>query len=173
MARLRNAGPVACSMLAVDSTTPCVSTMQKSMFKARAAAFAAICLLSVSASAAFAADASVSQLKTIDTHEGTGATAVPGADVTVDYTGWLYDADAPDNHGKKFDSSLDRGQPFSFTLGAGQVIEGWDKGVKGMKVGGERTLIIPADMAYGAQGAGARIPPNAPLIFDVELKDVE
>lgn len=173
MARLRNAGPAACSMLVAHLTTPRVSTMQKSTLKAHAAAFAAICLLSVSASAAFAADASVSQLKTIDTHEGTGATAVPGAEVTVDYTGWLYKADAKNHHGDKFDSSHDRNQPFSFTLGAGQVIEGWDEGVKGMKVGGERTLIIPADMAYGAQGAGARIPPNAPLIFDVELKDVE
>lgn len=160
-------------MLAFDQTTDEFSTMHKSTLKAHAALFAAICLLSVSANTAFAADASVSQLKTIDTQKGTGATAVPGAKVTVDYTGWLYKTDAKNHHGEKFDSSHDRNQPFSFTLGAGQVIQGWDEGVKGMKVGGERTIIIPADKAYGAQGAGGVIPPNAPLIFDVELKDVE
>ena len=141
--------------------------------KQRFAALVTICLLGLVATSSAAADNTVAELKTIDTKVGTGAEAVSGADVTVDYTGWLYDADAPDNHGKKFDSSLDRGQPFTFVLGAGRVIQGWDKGVQGMKVDGERTLIIPADMAYGAQGAGARIPPNAPLIFDVELKDVE
>jgi FKBP-type peptidyl-prolyl cis-trans isomerase len=96
---------------------------------------------------------------------GTGATAVSGKTVKVHYTGWLTD-------GKKFDSSLDRGQPFMFSLGAGQVIKGWDEGVKGMKVGGKRQLRIPPELGYGARGAGGAIPPNATLIFDVELLDV-
>jgi len=93
--------------------------------------------------------------------------------VSVHYTGWLYDANAEDKKGEKFDSSLDRNQPFEFPLGAGQVIQGWDQGVAGMKIGGKRTLIIPPEMGYGARGAGAVIPPNATLIFDVELLDVK
>ena len=96
---------------------------------------------------------------------GTGATAESGKSVKVHYTGWLTD-------GKKFDSSVDRGQPFGFSLGAGQVIKGWDEGVKGMKVGGKRQLRIPPDLGYGARGAGGVIPPNATLIFDVELLEV-
>ena len=96
---------------------------------------------------------------------GTGATAVAGKTVTVHYTGWLTD-------GKKFDSSLDRGQPFMFPLGAGRVIKGWDEGVAGMKIGGKRQLRIPPELGYGARGAGALIPPNATLIFDVELLGV-
>ncbi len=103
---------------------------------------------------------------------GTGDLATPGKSVTVHYTGWLYDADAPDHRGKKFDSSRDRDEPFEFTLGAGQVIMGWDQGVAGMQVGGERTLIIPPNMGYGARGAGGVIPPNATLVFDVELLGV-
>ncbi|MCB1637434.1 MAG: FKBP-type peptidyl-prolyl cis-trans isomerase [Thiothrix sp.] len=103
---------------------------------------------------------------------GDGAEAAAGNTVSVHYTGWLYDPDAADQHGTKFDSSRDRGQPFEFPLGAGRVIQGWDKGVAGMKVGGQRTLIIPPEMGYGARGAGGVIPPNATLIFDVELLGV-
>jgi FKBP-type peptidyl-prolyl cis-trans isomerase len=106
-----------------------------------------------------------------DIREGTGAEAVPGP-VTVHYTGWLFDPNAPDKKGKKFDSSHDRGEPFRFRLGAGQVIQGWDKGVLGMKVGGMRRLTIPPELGYGARGAGSVIPPNAMLIFEVELLGV-
>ena len=104
---------------------------------------------------------------------GTGAEAQAGMDVTVHYTGWLFDAAAPDNKGQKFDSSRDRDDPFVFSLGAGQVIKGWDQGVAGMKVGGHRTLVIPPELGYGARGAGGDIPPNATLVFDVELLGVE
>lgn len=104
-----------------------------------------------------------------DTRIGTGAEATPGQTITVHYTGWLFDAAAPDNKGRKFDSSRDRGDPFSFELGAGRVIQGWDNGFAGMKVGGTRTLVIPPEQGYGARGAGGVIPPNATLIFEVEL----
>lgn len=103
---------------------------------------------------------------------GDGALATSGHNVFVHYTGWLFDEASPDNHGTQFDSSRDRGQPFEFPLGAGRVIQGWDQGVEGMKVGGQRTLIIPAHLGYGARGAGASIPPNATLVFDVELLGV-
>ena len=103
---------------------------------------------------------------------GTGTEAVSGKTVAVHYTGWLYDESAPDKRGAKFDSSRDRGQAFEFPLGAGRVIKGWDQGVAGMKVGGKRVLIIPPSMGYGARGAGRVIPPNASLIFDVELLNV-
>ncbi|MCA0300450.1 FKBP-type peptidyl-prolyl cis-trans isomerase [Pseudoxanthomonas mexicana] len=116
---------------------------------------------------------SVADLERIDTLAGTGAVATSGSDVTVHYTGWLYDENAPQQRGLKFDSSVDRGQPFTFLLGAGQVIRGWDDGVAGMKVGGKRTLLIPADLGYGSNGAGGVIPPGASLVFDVELLDVK
>ena len=116
---------------------------------------------------------SVANLERIDTLAGTGAVATSGSDVTVHYTGWLYDEKAPQQRGLKFDSSVDRGQPFTFLLGAGQVIRGWDDGVAGMKVGGKRTLLIPADLGYGSSGAGGVIPPGASLVFDVELLDVK
>jgi FKBP-type peptidyl-prolyl cis-trans isomerase len=109
----------------------------------------------------------------IDTKIGTGAEATPGQHITVHYTGWLFDDSAPENKGRKFDSSRDRAEPFSFLLGAGHVIGGWDQGFAGMKVGGQRALIIPPELGYGARGAGGVIPPNATLIFEVELLGVE
>lgn len=117
--------------------------------------------------------AQITELQKIDTLQGAGREAEPGFNVTVHYTGWLYDASAEDKKGKKFDSSVDRKQPFNFYLGGGEVIQGWDEGFAGMKVGGKRTLIIPPDMGYGLRGAGGVIPPNATLIFDVELLDVK
>ncbi len=117
--------------------------------------------------------ANITELQKIDTQVGTGREAEAGFNVTVHYTGWLFDPAAEGNKGKKFDSSLDRKQPFNFFLGGGQVIQGWDEGVQGMKIGGKRTLIIPSEMGYGARGAGGAIPPNANLIFDVELLDVK
>ncbi len=115
----------------------------------------------------------MTELQKIDTTLGTGAEATPGKHVSVHYTGWLFDAAAADQKGAKFDSSLDRGQLFDFPLAAGHVIKGWDEGVAGMKVGGKRTLIIPSEMGYGARGAGGVIPPNATLVFEVELHGVE
>ena len=112
-----------------------------------------------------AMSSSTQTLKVEDVKVGNGTEAVSGKTVSVHYTGWLTD-------GKKFDSSVDRGQPFQFQLGAGQVIKGWDQGVSGMKVGGKRKLTIPSDLAYGARGAGGVIPPNATLVFDVELLGV-
>jgi FKBP-type peptidyl-prolyl cis-trans isomerase FkpA len=113
----------------------------------------------------------MAEMKKIDVTPGSGDEAKSGP-VLVHYTGWLHDPSAADGHGKKFDSSVDRRQPFEFVLGAGQVIRGWDEGVKGMKVGGKRTLIIPPEMGYGARGAGGVIPPNATLVFDVELVEI-
>lgn len=107
-----------------------------------------------------------SGLQYIDQVVGTGATAAAGQTVSVHYTGWL-------TNGKKFDSSVDRGQPFSFRLGVGQVIKGWDEGVQGMKIGGKRKLTIPSNLGYGARGAGGLIPPHATLVFDVELLGVQ
>lgn len=118
------------------------------------------------------ADGQVQKLTVIDTKVGTGATATNGKEVTVHYTGWLYDENAKDHHGSQFDSSLDSGKPFTFPLGEGRVIEGWDKGVAGMRVGGKRTLLIPASLGYGDNGAGDAIPPGASLVFDVELLNV-
>ncbi len=128
-------------------------------------------------------------LKYTDTKTGDGATAAAGNKVSVHYTGWLFNNGAKGTKfdssvdrgrlfnngakGTKFDSSVDRGQPFQFTLGAHQVIAGWDEGVAGMKVGGKRTLTIPPELGYGARGAGGVIPPNATLIFDVELLGVQ
>jgi FKBP-type peptidyl-prolyl cis-trans isomerase FkpA len=104
-----------------------------------------------------------------DTVSGDGETARAGQHVSVHYTGWLHDLAQPGGRGRKFDSSKDRGQPFSFGLGAGQVIGGWDEGVQGMQVGGTRVLLIPPALGYGARGAGGVIPPNATLVFEVDL----
>jgi FKBP-type peptidyl-prolyl cis-trans isomerase FkpA len=133
-----------------ESTTPKTSTKENSTMTAK-----------------------ITDLQKIDTQVGTGREAEPGFNVTVHYTGWIYDASADGHKGKKFDSSLDRKQPFVFFLGGGQVIQGWDEGFAGMKIGGKRTLVIPSEMGYGARGAGGAIPPNADLIFDVELLDVK
>ena len=111
-----------------------------------------------------------SGLQIADTKAGTGATPRTGQICVMHYTGWLYQNGAK---GAKFDSSVDRGQPFEFPIGTGRVIKGWDEGVAAMKVGGKRTLIIPPDLGYGARGAGNVIPPNATLIFEVELLDVK
>ena len=145
------------------------------MHKLKALFFSGIFLLpmmSLTQSAFSATDnaaTAVTKLIIKDLKVGDGKEAVAGKTVDVHYTGWLYSATAPNNKGAKFDSSLDRGAHFSFPLGEGRVIKGWDQGVAGMKVGGQRTLIIPADLGYGARGAGSVIPPNAALIFDVEL----
>ena len=114
----------------------------------------------------------VAELQRIDIATGQGAVAQAGDEVSVHYTGWLYDQHAPDKHGWKFDSFRDRGQPFVFLLGAGRVIRGWDDGVAGMRVGGKRELRIPANLGYGRDGAGDVIPPGASLVFEVELLDV-
>src|ERR1700728_3881333 len=111
-----------------------------------------------------------SGLKFTDTKDGTGASPKTGQICVMHYTGWLYENGAK---GKKFDSSVDRGQPFEFPIGTHHVIAGWDEGVATMQVGGKRTLIIPPDLGYGARGAGGIIPPNATLLFEVELLDVK
>jgi FKBP-type peptidyl-prolyl cis-trans isomerase FkpA len=116
--------------------------------------------------------AQAADLVKTDTVVGKGKEATLGSTVEVNYTGWLHDAGAPNQRGKQFDSSVGRG-PFSFPLGAGRVIRGWDEGVGGMKVGGKRTLVIPPEMGYGSRGAGGVIPPGATLIFDVELLNVK
>jgi len=137
--------------------------------------------LSIAATAAIIPVAAVAQtqgakvttlsgLQIIDGQVGTGATPKTGQTCVMHYTGWLYENGQKT---KKFDSSLDRGQPFEFPIGTGRVIKGWDEGVGTMKVGGKRTLIIPPDLGYGARGAGGVIPPNATLIFDVELLAVK
>jgi peptidylprolyl isomerase len=108
----------------------------------------------------------------VDTKVGDGEEAHEGQTVTVHYTGWLFDKNAPENKGTKFDSSRDRDEPFDFPLGQGHVITGWDEGVQGMRVGGQRTLTIPPEMGYGKRGAGGDFPPNATLLFEVELLEI-
>jgi len=133
----------------------------------------AACIFSTTACSEKAAQnketGTMTELIKTDVKQGEGALATSGHNVTVHYTGWLYDESAPDHHGAKFDSSRDRNEPFVFPLGGGRVIKGWDQGVEGMKIGGQRTLIIPANLGYGTRGAGSVIPPNATLVFDVEL----
>jgi FKBP-type peptidyl-prolyl cis-trans isomerase len=129
-------------------------------------------LLVFLAAAGCSGEPPIMQMTVNDTVTGSGAEARTGQMVRVHYTGWLYDDSRPDKKGAQFDSSRDRNEPFDFSLGAGEVIKGWDEGVKGMKVGGKRTLTIPPAMGYGAQGAGGVIPPNATLLFEVELLEV-
>jgi FKBP-type peptidyl-prolyl cis-trans isomerase FkpA len=117
--------------------------------------------------------ANITTLESTDTKLGTGLVATAGKEVTVHYTGWLYDGTAADHHGKKFDSSRDRDDPFSFRLGGGMVIKGWDQGVAGMKVGGRRRLTIPATLGYGDRGAGRDIKPGETLVFVVDLLAVK
>ena len=114
----------------------------------------------------------VPALQRIDVKTGTGRAAIAGDEISVHYTGWLYDQHAPDKRGQKFDSSRDRGEPFVFMLGAGRVIRGWDDGIVGMQRGGKRELRIPSGLGYGASGAGKVIPPGASLVFEVELLDI-
>ena len=111
-------------------------------------------------------------LQKTDLTPGTGAEITKGQTALVHYTGWLFDAAAPENKGAKFDSSVDRNEPFEFPVGGGFVIKGWDEGVAGMKVGGKRRLVIPPELGYGARGAGGVIPPGATLVFDVELVEI-
>lgn len=146
--------------------------------RATRAAVAAIALTSLVASAACGKNdtqpsgVDISALQTIDTTVGTGATVAAGRTVTVHYTGWLYSTTAAGNKGSKFDSSVDRNQPYAFTFGVGQVIRGWDQGLVGMRVGGKRTLLIPSSLGYGSTG-NQTIPPNQALVFDVELLNVQ
>ena len=114
----------------------------------------------------------VAELQRIDVVTGQGAVAQAGDEVSVHYTGWLYDQHAPDKRGEKFDSSHDRGQPLVFRLGTGRVIRGWDEGIEGMRRGGKRELQIPAWLGYGKDGAGRVIPPGASLVFEVDLLDI-
>ena len=155
-----------------------VSTRQRLLLAAAALLFIACPTLAQtgttdSSTTSSKMDAKLNELQKIDNKIGTGAEAVKGSSVVVHYTGWLYAPAATDHKGKKFDSSRDRNEPFAFPLGGGRVIRGWDEGVAGMKVGGQRTLIIPPDMGYGSRGAGGVIPPGATLIFDVELLEVK
>jgi len=135
------------------------------------AVFLAGAVGNAAAAAAAAPAAQAQQLQKIDTVVGKGKEAVSGKTVVVHYTGWLYEPKAAKQRGKQFDSSVG-GEPFTFPLGMGGVIKGWDQGVAGMKVGGKRTLVIPAELGYGQRGAGP-IPPGATLLFDVELLDVK
>ncbi|MEQ9104136.1 MAG: FKBP-type peptidyl-prolyl cis-trans isomerase [Rhodothermales bacterium] len=120
-----------------------------------------------------AADTTDSGLAITIVTEGSGDTISPGPVAVVHYTGWLYDESAPENKGQKFDSSRDRGDPLRFPLGVGRVIQGWDEGIAGMRVGERRLLVIPPELGYGDRGAGGVIPPGATLLFDVELVGIE
>ena len=141
----------------------------KKIAVAAAVALASSTALAQSGAPPAPAPVEVKELVKKDVKVGEGAEAQNGKAVSVHYTGWLYDPSAPEQKGKKFDSSVDRGVPFGFFLGAGKVIKGWEQGVVGMKEGGKRTLVIPSSLGYGERGAGNAIPPNATLLFDVEL----
>lgn len=122
---------------------------------------------------AISAAPAITELAKTDVAVGAGEPIATGQTAVVHYTGWLYEPSSPEHKGKKFDSSRDRGQPFRFKVGAGRVIKGWDEGVAGMTVGGRRELVVPARLGYGDSGAGGVIPPNATLLFDVELLAIE
>jgi peptidylprolyl isomerase len=145
------------------------SALAVSFAATAAVAFTGVVALSESA-AAQQTVSTPSGLKYIDTKVGTGPAPKTGQTCVMHYTGWLYEGG---KKGAKFDSSVDRGQPFEFPIGTGRVIKGWDEGVASMKVGGKRTLIIPPELGYGARGAGGVIPPNATLLFDVELLTIK
>jgi len=148
--------------------------MRHLRFIAAAAALAALALAGCAKSPTEVAALSTPQEPFMtEIKTGTGAAVAKGQTAVVHYTGWLYSEGAPEKKGKKFDSSRDRNEPFSFPLGAGMVIQGWDEGVVGMQVGGQRRLVIPPEKGYGASGAGGVIPPNATLVFDVELVGIE
>jgi FKBP-type peptidyl-prolyl cis-trans isomerase FkpA len=137
-------------------------------------AAATVCLLAACTGKAPETPASpINSLEVLELKPGAGAAIAAGRQAVVQYTGWLYEASAPDKKGKQFDSSMSSGQPFRFVVGAGQVIKGWDQGVAGMKVGGRRRLIVPPDLGYGENGAGGVIPPGATLVFDVDLVGIE
>ncbi|WP_158886175.1 FKBP-type peptidyl-prolyl cis-trans isomerase [Rhodanobacter sp. L36] len=131
----------------------------------------AMTALMAGASRAVAADG-LTQLVATDQQIGSGSVAREGSQVELNYTGWLYDENAKDHHGRKIDSSFDHGQTITFVVGERQVIAGWDKGVRGMHVGGKRTLLIPANLGYGARAVGDLVPPHSPLVFDIELVSV-
>ena len=139
----------------------------------RASALGAACILVTACGGDTMGQSNIKELIREDAKVGTGAEAVPGRQVTVHYTGWLYDEGRADHKGRKFDSSRDRNEPFEFTLGRGEVIKGWDQGVAGMKIGGVRKLTIPPEMAYGDKGFSNLIPPNSTLVFEVELLSVK
>lgn len=139
---------------------------------ATVALFALFALLAACADPGPPPGGTIARFETIDQQVGTGAVATSGQDVVVHYTGWNYDSRKPDQRGEKFDSSRDRNEPFTFLLGAGRVIRGWDEGVAGMRVGGKRVLMIPPEYGYGRKGAGGVIPPNGSLVFEVELLEV-
>ena len=146
--------------------------MRVSCFARTAALSAAVFVLPAISACENPSSPSVNAAFTVtDVRVGTGATATSGSTISVNYTGWLYDGSKPDKKGEQFDASQ-AGRPFVFWLGTGQVIKGWDQGLVGMKAGGIRQLIIPASLAYGRAGGGDKIPPNATLVFDIELLSV-
>jgi len=147
---------------------PSLQTLRKALLAVAGAAVLAGC----GAPELPPATVGVDQLQLTDLVVGSGAEALAGKRVTVHDSGWLYDPAQPESKGRPFDSSREAGRPFTFALGAGQVIAGWDRGVQGMKVGGQRRLVIPHELAYGERGAGGVIPPRASLVFDVERLDV-
>jgi FKBP-type peptidyl-prolyl cis-trans isomerase len=166
----KNLTTVFCTSFALITALPACTKNAEELKTTAATAVTNAATTEHMATTAVVSQSSVKALAIKDEKKGSGAVAKSGKVVTVHYTGWL---EENGKRGKKFDSSVDRGQPFRFTLGAGQVIPGWDQGLEGMKSGGKREITIPPELAYGAQGAGSAVPPNSALIFEVELKDVQ